>query len=46
MKQKGSKKADLVEAGAMVFDRAWCNAGEVWGDRAGSPIQGNKSRYL
>ena len=31
VKQKGSKKADLVEAGAMVFDRAWCNAGERGG---------------
>ena len=33
VKQKGSKKADLVEAGAMVFDRAWCNAGERGGRR-------------
>ena len=28
VKQKGTKKADLVDIGTMVFEKAWCNAGE------------------
>lgn len=29
IKQKGTKKADLVELGTMVFDKSWCNAGKL-----------------
>jgi hypothetical protein len=32
IKQKGTKKADLVDIGHMVFEKGWCNPGEGGGE--------------